>query len=280
MQQSALSQLVRRVEDDLGFLLFDRSSHHVRLTTDGERMRIAACAALAALGRVDDIAREIATGASGTLRLGTTEGVREQLHLILDRFQQRHPEVEVRLHALRMNEKVHGLLDGELDAALMRAARQIDGLDILELWHEPLVAVLSRRHPLARRERLSVAELAPYPIILSPRERNPWARQKVEEIFAAAGAELVSGPDYGSLREAVAMIAGSQAWMLVRSSVAAQERSASLVCRPLIESTVVGHVSLAWRSRDGSPATRALVSVVNALRREGLLEPVGGAEYS
>ena len=123
MQQSALSQLVRRVEDELGFLLFDRSSHHVRLTMEGERMLMVARDALAALSRVDDVAGEIAAGASGTLRLGTTEGVREQLHLILERFRERHPDVEVRLLAMRMNEKVHGLLDGELDAALVRAAR-------------------------------------------------------------------------------------------------------------------------------------------------------------
>jgi DNA-binding transcriptional LysR family regulator len=275
MQQSALSQLVRRVEDELGFLLFDRSSHHVRLTTEGERMLMVARDALAALSRVDDVAGEIAAGASGTLRLGTTEGVREQLHLILERFHERHPDVEVRLLAMRMNEKVHGLLDGELDAALVRAARQIEGLDILELWHERLVAVLSRRHPLATRERLSVAELAPYPILLSPRERNPWAREKVEEIFAAADADLVMGPDYGSLREAVAMIAGSQAWMVARESVAAQERSALLVSRPLTDPTAVGHVSLAWRGRDSSPVARALVSVVSALRREGSFEPLG-----
>ena len=223
--------------------------------------------ALAALSRVDDVAGEIAAGASGTLRLGTTEGVREQLHLILERFHERHPDVEVRLLAMRMNEKVHGLLDGELDAALVRAARQI-GADILELWHERLVAVLSRRHPLATRERLSVAELAPYPILLSPRERNPWAREKVEEIFAAADAELVMGPDYGSLREAVAMIAGSQAWMVARESVAAQERSALLVSLPLTDPTAVGHVSLAWRGRTRA-RSRARVPVVSALRREG-----------
>jgi DNA-binding transcriptional LysR family regulator len=175
MQQSALSQLVRRLEEQVGFLLFDRSSHHVRLTVEGERMLVVARDALVALSRVDDVAVEIAAGASGTLRLGITEGVRDQLHLILDRFRERHPDIEVRLLTLRMNEKVRGLLDGELDAALVRAAARIEGLDILELWRERLVAVLSRRHPLAMRDQLSVAELAPYPIIMNPRERNPWA---------------------------------------------------------------------------------------------------------
>jgi DNA-binding transcriptional LysR family regulator len=72
--------------------------------------------AIVALSRVHDAAVEIAAGASGTLRLGTTEGARGQLHLILDRFRERRPDVEVRLLALRPNEKVRALLDGELDA--------------------------------------------------------------------------------------------------------------------------------------------------------------------
>jgi DNA-binding transcriptional LysR family regulator len=274
MQQSALSQLVRRLEEQVGFPLFDRSSHHVRLTVEGERMLVVARDALAALSRVDDVAVEIAAGASGTLRLGTTEGVRDQLHLILERFRERHPDVEVRLLTLRMTEKVRGLLDGELDAALVRAATAVDGLDVLELWRERLVAVLSRRHPLAMREQLSVAELSPYPIILNPRERNPWAADQVEGMFTAAGVELVLGPAYESLREAVAMIAGSQAWMVVRRSVAAQERSPWLVSVPLTDPTAVGRVSLAWRSLDTGPVARALVSVVSALRREGSFEPL------
>jgi DNA-binding transcriptional LysR family regulator len=274
IQQSALSQLVRRLEEQVGFPLFDRSSHHVRLTVEGERMLVVARDALAALSRVDDVAVEIAAGASGTLRLGTTEGVRDQLHLILERFRERHPDVEVRLLTLRMTEKVRGLLDGELDAALVRAATAVDGLDVLELWRERLVAVLSRRHPLAMREQLSVAELSPYPIILNPRERNPWAADQVEGMFTAAGVELVLGPAYESLREAVAMIAGSQAWMVVRRSVAAQERSPWLVSVPLTDPTAVGRVSLAWRSLDIGPVARALVSVVSALRREGSFEPL------
>jgi DNA-binding transcriptional LysR family regulator len=280
MQQSALSQLVRRLEEQVGFPLFDRSSHHVRLTVEGERILVVARDALAALSRVDDVAVEIAAGASGTLRLGTTEGVRDQLHLILERFRERHPDVEVRLLTLRMTEKVRGLLDGELDAALVRAATGIEGLDILELWREPLVAVLSRHHPLATREQLSVAELAAYPIIMNPRGRNPWAAGQVEGMFVAAGAEWRLGPAYGSLREAVAMIAGSQAWMVVRRSVATQERSPLLVSVPLTDPTAVGRVSLAWRSLDTGPAARALVSVVSGLRREGSFEPLSGVHES
>jgi DNA-binding transcriptional LysR family regulator len=280
LQQSALSQLVRRMEDQLGFLLFDRSSHHVRLTVEGERLLVVAREALSAMGRVDEVAAEIAAGSSGTLRLGTTEGVRDQLHVILERFHEGHPDVEVRLFAMRMNEKVRALLEGELDVALVRAAERIDGLDLLELWSEPLVALLSRRHPLAGSERLSILELSVYPVISNLADRNPWARDQMRRMFAAAGAEPVVGPPYKTLREAVALIASSQAWMLVRASVAAQERSALLVSRPLLDVAAIGRVSLAWRTVDTGPVARSLVGVANALRREGAFEPRAGIQLN
>jgi DNA-binding transcriptional LysR family regulator len=280
LQQSALSQLVRRMEDHLGFLLFDRSSHHVRLTTEGERMLVVARDALAAMERVDEVAAEIAAGSSGTLRLGTTEGVREQLHVILERFHERHADVEVRLVAMRTNEKVRALLEGELDAALVRAAQSIDGLDLLELWSEPLVALVSRRHPLAESDRLSIRELATFPVISNLADRNPWAREQMARMFAAAGAEPLVGPAYKTLREAVALVASSQAWMLVRRSVAEQERSAPVVSRPLVDAAAVGRVSLAWRPVDTGPVARSLVAVASALRREGAFEPRAGVQLS
>jgi DNA-binding transcriptional LysR family regulator len=268
LQQSALSQLVRRMEDQLGFLLFDRSSHHVRLTTEGERILAVTREALGMMGRVDEVAAEIAAGSSGTLRLGTSEGVHEPLHAILERFRERHPDVAVRLLALHTNDKVRALLEGELDAAFLRAASTIDGLDLLELWREPLVAVMSRRHPLAPADRLSLAELSAYPVILNSADRNPWARETIEGMFETVGVDPLVGPPYETIGEAVALIASSEAWMLMRGSVAEQERSALVLARPLTDAIAVGTVSLAWRSVDSGPVARALVGVANSLRRE------------
>lgn len=62
MAQSALGQLVRRTEDRSVSRCSDRSSHHVRLTVEGERMLVVALEALAALGPVDELGAEIAAG--------------------------------------------------------------------------------------------------------------------------------------------------------------------------------------------------------------------------
>ncbi|MEU4193197.1 LysR family transcriptional regulator [Kribbella sp. NPDC026611] len=77
--QPAVSQQVARLERELGLKLLDRSSRHVRLTGDGERMLTEARAVLAAADRASSIAADLASGQSGTLRLGTIPGIRDRL---------------------------------------------------------------------------------------------------------------------------------------------------------------------------------------------------------
>src|SRR2546429_6307978 len=74
--QPAVSQQIRRLERELGVLLFDRSSRHVRLTAAGERLLPEARAVLAAAGRVRPVAADVPAGAGGTPPGGTTPGVR------------------------------------------------------------------------------------------------------------------------------------------------------------------------------------------------------------
>jgi DNA-binding transcriptional LysR family regulator len=272
LQQSALSQLIARLEDQLGFLLFDRSSHHVRITPAGERMLTAARDVLRAVETAEELAARIGAGGSGTLRLAATEGIREELGLMLQRFHDHHAGVEVRVVAVHTAAKLHGLLDGGLDAALFRGAPRVEGVDALELWRERLAAVVSRRHPLAGGTDVSIADLARYPVILASRERNPWAREHAERLFAEARATPVLGPTYSTLQETLAMIAGSEAWTILHSSVAEHESSASVLARRLSDPDAEGPVTLAWRSLDTGPVARAFVATVSALKREGAFE--------
>jgi hypothetical protein len=56
--------------------------------------------------------------------------------------------------------------------------------------------MLSRRHPLAGSDRLSIGELSVYPVIFTRADRNPWAHDQTMRMFAAAGVEPVVGPPY------------------------------------------------------------------------------------
>jgi DNA-binding transcriptional LysR family regulator len=73
--QPAVSQLVRRLERELGVVLFERSSHHVALTGAGTKLLPAARRSLSASHELALAAPALVRGEQGELRVGTTEGI-------------------------------------------------------------------------------------------------------------------------------------------------------------------------------------------------------------
>jgi len=84
--QPAVSQLVRRLERELGVVLFERSSHHVALTGAGAELLPGARRVLSASEEFAAAAPALARGEQGELRIGTTEGAGANLNLLLARF--------------------------------------------------------------------------------------------------------------------------------------------------------------------------------------------------
>jgi DNA-binding transcriptional LysR family regulator len=84
--QPAVSQQIGRLERELGVRLLGRSSRHVALTGDGERLLTEARLAPAAVDRVGAVASELAAGRAGTLRLGTSPGLGERVRRGLARM--------------------------------------------------------------------------------------------------------------------------------------------------------------------------------------------------
>jgi DNA-binding transcriptional LysR family regulator len=128
--QPAVSQQVRRLERELGVPLFDRSSH-VRLTAAGERLLPEARAVLAAADRVRQVAADVAAGADGILRVGTSQGLGERLDRTLEELRKTAPGLQVRLVSAPAAERVARVRAGELDAAYVRAVTSAPGVELL-----------------------------------------------------------------------------------------------------------------------------------------------------
>lgn len=147
--QSAVSQQIGRLERELGVSLFDRSTRHVRLSGAGERLLPEAHAVLAAARRTREVASALASGTEGLLRLGTVQGPGDRIYRLLDALRRTAPDLRVRLRRLPLTERLAAVRSGELDAALVRAARKAPGLELLPVWSDPLYVALPAEHPVA-----------------------------------------------------------------------------------------------------------------------------------
>jgi DNA-binding transcriptional LysR family regulator len=207
--QPAVSQQVARLERELGVRLLERTSRRVVLTGDGTRLLDAARAALAAADRVAAVAAELAAGRAGTLRLGTSPGLAGRLHRGVAALRDSSPDVDLVLVDGSTPAHCAAVRAGELDLALVRGAGGAPGLRVIELWREPLHAVLPATHPAAAAPALPVAALAGMHLRLPERDTEPALHDAVLGACRAAGFAPCLARPVRSVEDAVVEIGAS-----------------------------------------------------------------------
>ncbi|MFF0338460.1 LysR family transcriptional regulator [Kribbella sp. NPDC004875] len=209
--QPAVSQQVARLERELGLQLLDRSSRHVRLTGDGERMLAEARSVLAAADRAAEVAAELASGRSGVLRIGTAPGLRDRLERGLAALRDRTPDLEIRLTSGSVGEYLAALRAGELDIAFVRGEVAAADLLVTELWRDPLSVLVPSAYQAEGGVKL--IDLAALPLRLPA---DPWLQEKLTAACRAAGFEPVIGRPVDDFEAAIVeMSTGAPAWTVV-----------------------------------------------------------------
>jgi DNA-binding transcriptional LysR family regulator len=211
--QPAVSQLVRRLEDELGVVLLERTSRSVRPTAAGEAFLPHAHAVLEQMAEARRAAAALAGGESGVVRLAGTPGGGEALQVLLARAREAHPRLEV---VLREGEhKLQDVLAGALDVALVRGDPPVAGIAYTELERQSWRAIVSATHPLARRGRIRLAELAADPLLTIGPSRTAVGASRLVQLCRAAGFAPAPGPSVRSVEDALVVISGSRAWTLL-----------------------------------------------------------------
>jgi molybdate transport repressor ModE-like protein len=162
--QSAVSQQIAALEREAGTQLVTRGSRGIRLTQAGEALVRHADAILTRLADAEAELEAIAGLRGGRLRLAAFPTVGATLMpLAIATFRQRHPDVELTVKQLEPEDSLPLLKMGELDIALTiepNASTDADGLDSSFLLDDPMFVVLPLDHPLARKARVRLRDLA------------------------------------------------------------------------------------------------------------------------
>jgi DNA-binding transcriptional LysR family regulator len=271
--QSAFSQHIQRLERELGVRLFDRSTHHVRLTEPG-RLFVEESRRL--LADVDDVVTRT--------RRAATAGAPTQARLGCVGYAQRWPEVRALLHAYAdqrpdlpletsygpVNDLLRALRDGRLDAVVVNGHVADDTLTSVSVAAVPLELVLPRTHRLAARSAVAVGELGGERLVLWPRELNPVVYDDMLRFFERHEVPV-------TVAEVTQV---GQAWLwavaegggIALAAVVNPLQHDAVVRRPFAADGPVLDLRLAWRRNEKTSAVRALVDVVRrsrAVPREG-----------
>jgi DNA-binding transcriptional LysR family regulator len=193
MAQPPLSQQIRRLEQELGYALFERGhagpSRVAPTAAGGALLEVARRIAAAAAVGLDEAAR-FSRGERGTLRLAFAASVMlTPAAGVVRAFRDRQPGVQMTLSEMVTTVQLDALRAGEIDAGLMREAPPDSDLEIVPLLRESFAIALPSRHPLASRARLPLRALAREPFVLVPRDAGPAFYDRIIALCASAGFE-------------------------------------------------------------------------------------------
>lgn len=271
--QAAISQLVQRLERELGLVLLERSSHHVALTAAGAALLDPARRTLAAHAAFAEAAARAATGTHGRLRIATSEATAGPLATILRSFRHEQPGIQVELVALRSSEKPREILSGAIDLAFVRSPQQPAGVHVEPLWTEPLLAVLPTTAARPGATFADPEQLSELPLIIIDRALNAAMHDELVAEARRAGVEPRLGPALIGGREGLAAVASGTGWTLVPTSNPAFDLP-DVTCLPFAPPEPQTTVSLLWRMTGASPGATAFAQHARQLARAGAL-PTG-----
>lgn len=186
--QSALSHQVKALEQELGAVLFVRSSRRVELTAAGEAFLVEARASLAAVERGVVAVADAAGQVRGTLAIGIIPTVTAvDVPQAVAGFHAAYPQVDVTVRDGSSDAFMRQIAEGHLDVAFLGLADSTPptGVASRALARGRLVAVLADGHAFGGRDTLTLAELAAEPFIDFP-VGSP-GRHQGDGAFEAAG---------------------------------------------------------------------------------------------
>lgn len=177
--QSAVSRMIRDLEEELDLCLLERGRGGVRLTSDGEALLPYVRDLCRSHQRLLDEASSLNGMQSGLIRIGTFSSVATHwLPEIIRSFQQDYPRIDYELLLGDYTEIEQWVLEGRVDLGFIRLPASSQ-LDTIFLENDELMAILPEEHPDAELSSVPVEHLTHEPFMLLEK----GARAEISEIF-------------------------------------------------------------------------------------------------
>ena len=274
VSQPTLSTQIKKLEDELGVALVERTPRKVLLTEVGREIAQRARDVLNEVDQIRSIARRTLDPESGTVRLGIFPTLGPYLlpHVVPS-IRERFPRLELLLVEEKTEVLLRQLREGRLDAAVLALPVHDDQLHAEFLFEEPFMLAVPEQHELARRKALKLEDIADQSLLLL--EDGHCLRDQALEVCHRAGANEKSGFRATSLETLRQMVAANVGVTLlptlaVKPPVARSENIHLLQFRGDAPSR---RIAMLWRKSSAlAPFLKKLTAVFRELPR-ALLDP-------
>jgi LysR family hydrogen peroxide-inducible transcriptional activator len=264
VSQPALSLAVKKLEDELGVLLFERNRNDVTMTVIGELVVEQATRAIEEANRVKEIARQGNNQLVGALKLGVIYSIGPYLlPEIIPYLRHSAPEMPLIVEEnLTINLETQ-LRNGVIDVAIIALPFDIPGIKTLSLYEEEFVVVVPITHDWAKRDSINPEELADEKILLL-NSGHCFSNQVMQTCpRLSRNGEILQGNSLDTIRNMVASNLGLT--VLPASATMARYQNPLIKVVPFTKPAPKRQVALAWRKSYGRE--KAVEEIAKSIRQ-------------
>ncbi|TEQ11592.1 LysR family transcriptional regulator [Pseudomonas aeruginosa] len=265
ISQPPLSQQIQVLEEEIGARLFERTNRRVELTDAGRLFLDESRQVLAQVDKAVLLARRAHLGELGELKIGFTSSApfTSTIPSSIHAFRKAYPDVHLDLQEMSSRQVLKALLEESLQVGVIRPLALPDAVHWVELFREPLVAVLRADHPLAAgsEDGLAIAALAEEPFVFFPRSYGTGLYDQVIALTRQAGFSPRIAQEASEAMTIIGLVSAGLGVSILPASFR-RTRVDGVVYRTLSDPEATTAVWLVRRQNEGSPLALSFIDLV------------------
>ncbi|MCO2660902.1 LysR family transcriptional regulator [Pseudomonas aeruginosa] len=265
ISQPPLSQQIQALEEEIGARLFERTNRRVELTDAGRLFLDESRQVLAQVDKAVLLARRAHLGELGELKIGFTSSApfTSTIPSSIHAFRKAYPDVHLDLQEMSSRQVLKALLEESLQVGVIRPLALPDAVHWVELFREPLVAVLRADHPLAAgsEDGLAIAALAEEPFVFFPRSYGTGLYDQVIALTRQAGFSPRIAQEASEAMTIIGLVSAGLGVSILPASFR-RTRVDGVGYRTLSDPEATTAVWLVRRQNEGSPLALSFIDLV------------------
>ncbi|WP_367086536.1 LysR substrate-binding domain-containing protein [Pseudomonas aeruginosa] len=265
ISQPPLSQQIQALEEEVGARLFGCTNRRVELTDAGRLFLDESRQVLAQVDKAVLLARRAHLGELGELKIGFTSSApfTSTIPSSIHAFRKAYPDVHLDLQEMSSRQVLKALLEESLQVGVIRPLALPDAVHWVELFREPLVAVLRADHPLAAgsEDGLAIAALAEEPFVFFPRSYGTGLYDQVIALTRQAGFSPRIAQEASEAMTIIGLVSAGLGVSILPASFR-RTRVDGVVYRTLSDPEATTAVWLVRRQNEGSPLALSFIDLV------------------
>lgn len=266
LDQSALSRRIQKLEGELGYALFERSTREVTLTAAGVSLYRGISQNLDDCMRTINEARRVAEGLTGRVRIGYMAfAATELMPEAVARFKTQHPDVLVEMRYIRTQAQKIAIANDEIDIGLLIGPYDNPDCHSVTLADDQLYVVTPRGHALMREASIDPATIVRHPMVLGDMVEWGEYRYRLEDKFGQLGLGLKPALEASNTLALIGLVAAGLGVTIYPESLI-RFLGSNVEVRPIQHPLFRSRTVMVWKRTNH---TRAVTNFVALAKKRG-----------